>query len=592
MTASRSFGSLSFQHPAPTSYMAPVLSLPPLGAGVGSGPVSLQPRSAQQAAEAASAAAARTPGKPGAAPGAAADGLASKRAAASPALIDLESPAMEAARWRQKQAAYNHSLRPTPQQLFATSPAPLSAAAGAAVAAAGGAAAVAASAAVATSLQCSSGSSGDGWATFGDSPAPAAPPVADARSFGSPVPRQASASSSPLQLLPSIGPLGSGALLGSLVHQATSAPSAAASSPQPQQQMQAPAWMQQPAAAQQHQQRHQQPMPPPPFERAASQPQQQPQFERLASQAQQQLPRAMSQQQPQQQAAQLHRVPSQQRQPAPGPPSVLLEGLASSSWASFGDLPAAAQAQASQPAVPAVCRDSIHSPLALGMSAVHEVHRSASSSGGSLGPPGSGPLAAGVAAPAAAAAATPRRSSSSGTGTASGGSFPQSPLSVTRDAFAEVTALAAASASQHAGLPPRRTSSQGIAVSHRGLPPPPPHLQQHPQHAQQQHQQHHQQPPELAKGLPSGAWRSSSTSSWAEFEAAPAPDASNPFLDPPAAAAEPLARQVTADDRAKSWGDWSGPLPAANCWAGPSSDGAATGGAAAPTSELAGLRLH
>lgn len=538
MSASRSFGAL-FQHSTSGSYSSPVLSLPPMGAGVGSGPVSLQhsQRAAQQEVDATGAAAACTPSKAaaGAAAGAAvAEGVASKRAAVSPALIDLESPAVEAARWRQKQSAYNHPQGPTPQQLFPSGVAP--AVCMAAAAGAGAAVGVAAAAAV----QRSSGGSGGGWATFGDAP-PAVPVAANAHntSFGSPVPQTqgiAQAASSPLQLEASVGPLGSGALLGGLVlggmlsQTSVTAAAAAAGSPRQQQQQQQPGCQQ-----------------PPPLQ-----------------QPQQQIPATPFQQ------PQLQHQPAPQ--PAPAPPSVLLQGM-SSGWAAFGELPGIAEAQASRPALPSVCRDSIHSPLAMGMSAVHR--HTSSSGGGGGGPLGSGPLGSGSFAP-------PRRSSSSGTGTGSGGSIPQSPLSVTRDAFAPLAALAAADASQQMPLQRHRTSSQGGGVSGP---------------LQRQMQQHPQQdplPPELARGAP---WRTTSTSSWAEYEAAPAAS-TNPFLDPPTQqqqhAQQALARQLTTGGRTTSWGDWSGgTLPSDNCRGKPAGPSVARGnGTDTPAAEFASLRLQ
>lgn len=510
MGASRSFGAL---YPASSrSYSPQVLSLPPLVAGVGSGPAPLQPSGsstwpAQQTARQPGASSSQAqqpagsgmsssssgplhPAGSGAVAGAAAvagacAGQQAASPAASPALIDLASPAMESQRFRQRQHAYNH--QPTPQQLFASSPAPL---------------------VQAGTLQRGAGGSGAGWTAFGEQqPAQAATPL----------PR------SPLQLEPAVGPLGSGALCSPLLRQASGLGVAGSPGSMEQQRQEQQALQQQAPA----------PVP------------------------QQRVERQLSQQrereQPAPQLAERRNV--QPPQPPPyqqqfGAPSVLADGMIAG-WATFGDSPAGG-GRAGQTALPeAPCRSSIHSPLAQGMGTVHRL--------GSVGPLGSGPLAS-------QAAMTPHRSTSGSSGTAC--SLQHSPLSVTRDAFAELTVLAAAEASDHIASSPRRRTSSAA-----GGPP------------------HQQQP--LGQGPPT-AWRSTSTSSWAEFEGAPAADASNPFLQP---SPRSLPRQLTAGSgRTTSWGDWSGPLPEANnCWAKPAGsqqeERRPAGGAGAAAAELSALRL-
>jgi hypothetical protein len=531
MGASPSFGAL-FQAPSSGAYSPPVLSLPPLGVGSraggpaqhggtlrmssqhgasrfgpvdqqaepGSGPAAAAAHSPSQAGYGAAAlepvadrwAAAAAAG----AAAVSAAGLASAAGAASPALADLVSPAQEAARWRQRQHAQNHPhAGPTPQQLFGSPSRSATAAA--------------------QQRSSSAAETSKGWATFEDA-APAS------TSYGSPAARQESATRAPIELAPAAGPLGAAAL-GSAVLQQTSGLAGGTTvtqqaAPSP---YQPPEWLhpapqqvvkeQPPPPAQEvqlHQadQQHQQP--------AAGQAQQHPSQEQHVQPAHLQAAAALPGTQQQQQATQL---PTQH-----APQSVLFQGMAAG-WATFGEQPAAV---AHQPALPPMCRDSIHSPLAQGFAAVHR-HTSSgtvpSPLGASLamanGASGMAPLRSS----SCGGASPPLRSSSSSA--ASGANLQHSPLSVTQDAFADAVSMAAVQASEQLASPRRRSSAGG------SLPPPPPALQGQ---------------------LSGAAWRSSSTSSWADYAAAPAaaehgePAGSNPF-----APQAPLRTQRTT-----SWGDW------------------------------------
>lgn len=479
MGASRSFSAL-FSASASGSYSPPVLSLPPLGASsragasmqhgasrLGSVEVPEPPQ--QQVQPAAAAGGAHVPSKAGGGTAgkaialeAAAGGAAAS--AAAPALVDLLSPAQEAARWRQRQQHFNlpHT---TPQQLFAAAP-------------------------MVQVQQRSAAPYSSSWATFGEQAPEAAGAGGAAASFGSPVARPESAARQPIMLEPSVGPLGSGAM-SSVVRQYSS--KGAATYP--------PLSPFEPA--------RQAALPPPQVQQAPAEPQPPPQ----QSQAQQ----LQAVQPPQLLMVQQSLL--RQLTPQPAPQSVLLEGL-SSGWATFGDA-VPASCQASRPTLPEVCRDSIHSPLAMGFAAVH---RHSSSVSGSMGTPGRGSTSSGGEAPA------------------SGGL--QARLSVTKDAFAEVTQLAAAEASQHLH---HRSSSGGVGAGTGA--------------GAAQHQ---------------AAPRTSSTSSWAEFACAqPAADPTNPFLQLPPQQQQALARQLTPGTRTKSWGDWGAtwpPQPASQAGTPPSAE--------------------
>lgn len=172
-------------------------------------------------------------------------------------------------------------------------------------------------------------------------------------------------------------------------------------------------------------------------------------------------------------------------------------GGVTSGWGAYGTSPlaggcAGAAAGMAPPVLPSACRQTAHSPLAVGMPQVHRI--------ASLPRPGA------------------RRTSSSGASMVSG-SGGGSSLGGPADAFSELASAAAAGAALR--IPSRHhTHSSGDAQFRPAL---------------------------------------RSTSSWAEFEGAPAPHSGNPFEAPMPTAA--LARQLTASGRSNTseWGEWAAP---------------------------------